>query len=240
MKSVAPALRGLIERYDKEPSVRALIRLALTGANFLVPGAGSVADIALDATVRKIASNRGRGFFDELAEGDFVSRELLENEDFVHCFAATLRCALNTHRQQKIRIFARLLKTPLSDTGTIADVDEYEYFLDILDDLNYREFQALRVLDSFSSRRRQDQPIDLQWTMTIWGDFQQELKQQLGIPEGATGEFMHRLSRTACYLEFSETAWDYEGGMGKLTPTYRRLMECIQENEADGNDRSST
>ena len=137
-------------------------------------------------------------------------------------------------------MFARLLKTPLSDTGTIADVDEYEYFLDILDDLNYRDFQALRILDSFSSRRRQDQPIDLQWTMTIWGDFQQELTQQLGIPVGATGEFMHWLSRTACYLEFSETAWDYEGGMGKLTPTYRRLMECIQESEADGNDKSST
>lgn len=233
------ALRDLIIRYDKQPSVRALIRFALTGANFLVPGAGSVADIALDATVRKIAGNRGREFFDELAEGDFVSRELLENEDFVHCFAATLSRALNTHRQEKTRMFARLLKTPLSDTGTISDVDEYEYFLDILNDLNYREFQALRILDSFNRQRPKDQPIDLQWTMTIWEDFEQELTHQLGIPASATGEFMHRLSRTACYLEFSGTAWDYEGGMGKVTPTYRRLLECIQKNETDGNDKSS-
>ena len=157
----------------------------------------------------------------------------MENEDFVHCFSATILPALNTHRQEKIQMFARLLKTPLSGGGGIEDVDEYEYFLEILHDLSYREFQALRILDSFGGRRQRDRPIDLMWTKTIWKDFEQALAERLGVPQGTTGEFAHRLSRTACFLEFSgTTTWDYAGGMGKLTPTYRRLMECVRVSES--------
>ena len=232
MKSITPDMKSLIERYDRQPVVQALIKLTLAGTDAVVPGLGAVAGIALESTAKKLVSERGRCFFDELVREDFLgSGELLENEAFIHCFSATILRALQTHRHEKIRMFARLLKMPLSGGGVFKDVDDYEYYLEILDDLNHREFQALRILDSFGSRRRRDQPIDLMWTKTIWKDFEQALTEQLGVPQGATGEFMHRLSRTACFLEFSGTTWDYAGGMGKLTPTYRRLMECVQERD---------
>lgn len=234
MKPIVPALQGLIERYDSQPVSQALIRLTLASIDTVVPLLGTAAGLALDTTAKKILGDRGQCFFDELGRGDFLRSEgLLTNEDFVHCYSATIRRALNTRRQEKIRMFARLLKTPLTDEGGIEDVDEYEYFLEILDELNHREFQALKILDSFGDRRQQHQPIDLMWTKTIWKDFEQALIEKLGMPQGATGDFMHRLSRTACYIEFSGSYWDYQGGMGRLTPTYRRLMEFVRERGSD-------
>ena len=232
-KPIAPPLplRRFAERYDQSPVIQALIRVALIGVDLAVPAVGSVAAIALDTTIKNIVSRRGQAYFDELAKGDFVARAgLLENEDFVHCFSATTTRALNTYRLEKVRMFARLLKTPMSAVGGIASVNEYEYFLSILDDLNFREILALRILDEFSGSDRKSGQNDAQWTMTFWDDFHQQVSKKLNIPLDEVGDFMVRISRTACYHEF-KGYYDVTGGMGMLSPTFGRLKEFIKDRE---------
>ncbi len=212
-----------IERYGQSSVIGALMQL--------IPGGlGSAIDAALVQTLEKVRRDRKFAFFDELAKGRIeLDEALLESEDFIHCFFATTKYALNSRRREKIQMFARLLKTPLSGVGGPADVDEYEYFLSILDDLNYREFQALRILDGFGEPAGDTDAVALRWTMMIWNNFQCELWTHLGVSADETKEFMNRISRTACYREFSGTIWDYEGGMGKLTRTYMRLKEYVGE-----------
>jgi len=54
-------------------------------------------------------------------------------------------------------------------------VDEYEDFLNILDELSYRELQALSILDQFSNRPRTSDQNDGQWANTFWEEFIQRV-----------------------------------------------------------------
>lgn len=60
-----------------------------------------------------------------------------------------MRFALDTRRREKTRMFARLFAGSLPEGG-LSDVDEYEDFLAILDELSYRELRALAILSTFA------------------------------------------------------------------------------------------
>jgi len=123
-------------------------------------------------------------------------------------------------------MFARLLKASLGEMGP-REVDEYEELLKILDDLSFRELEALTIMDSFSNSPRMSGQNDLQWTDTFWKEFEDRIVSDLGVPRDEVSDFMNRISRTACYEMFTGGYHDYTGGKGKLTPTYRRLKRFI-------------
>jgi hypothetical protein len=215
------ALQNLLKYYDNRV-IRALIQL--------VPcGIGSAVDVLLMKTVDNIREQRAKAFFDELSNGNMIVDEaLLESEDFLHSYFATAKMALNSRRREKIQMFARLLKSSISGEGP-QDSDEYEDFLGILDELSYRELQALAIMDEFSSLPRTEEQNDLTWTDTFWDKFVNRLEEKLKIPSEEVSDFMNRISRTGCYEMFTGSYWDYTGGKGKLTPTYKRLKRYIME-----------
>ena len=215
-------LQALLNRYHGNRVIRGLLQL--------VPfGIGSALDVVLVQTIEKIRMERAKEYLDELASGDLVvNPSLLESEDFLHCYALTTRLALNSRRREKIRMFARLLKNSLGVDGDI-NVDEYEDSVKILDELSYREVQALNLLDEYSAVPRDDQQNDLQWINLFWEEFENRLCMQLGIPQEQVGDFMNRIARTGCYETLTGTYWDYTGGKGKLTPTYRHFKAFIVE-----------
>lgn len=217
-------VQSLLNRYHGNRVIRGLLQL--------VPfGIGSALDVVLVQTIEKIRMERAQVYFDELASGDLVlNPSLLDSEDFLHCYALTTRLALNSRRREKIRMFARLLKNSLSVAGDI-DVDECEDFVKILDELSYREIQALNLLDEYSDVPRNDEQNDLQWINLFWDEFENRLYIQLGIPQEQVGDFMNRIARTGCYETLTGTYWNYTGGKGKLTPTYRHFKEFIVEAE---------
>ena len=216
---------SLLEKYENNPIIRSLIQL--------IPfGFGSALDVQLEMTIKEIRKERMAAFFDELAAGNIVVDEnLLKSEDFLHCYFSTVKYALNTRRREKIRMFARLLKSSLNE-DELHDTDEYEEFLNILDEFNFREIRALAILDSYSLRPRDKEVNDLQWVFSIWDDFSNQLSRELSIPENEVSNFMNRIIRTGCYEIFTGTFLDYEGGKGKLTPIYHRLKKFITDNES--------
>ena len=188
-------------------------------------------DVVLVGTIEKIRMERTQVYFDELASGDLVvNPSLLESEDFLHCYALTTRLALNSRRREKIRMFARLLKNSIKATGNV-DVDEHEDFANVLDDLSYREIQALNLLDEYSGVPKEDDQNELQWINIFWEEFETRLCIQLNIPEAQVPDFMNRIARTGCYEMLTGTYWDYTGGKGKLTPTYRHFKKFIVNTE---------
>jgi hypothetical protein len=215
-----PSIERLLARYEGNRVVRGLVQL--------IPlGVGGALDVVLIGTLKRIREERSRTFFDELAKTSApLDPALLQSEDFVHCFFSTARYALNSHRREKIEMFARLLKASLEETGP-KDVDEYEEFSAILDDLSYRELRALAIMDEFSDHPRTVDQNDLQWTITFWSEFEDQVVRDLGVPRNEVSDFMNRISRSGCYEMFTGGYFDYTGGKGKLTPTYKRLKQFV-------------
>ena len=209
---------SLAERYERNPVVRTLVRL--------IPYA-STAEAAVLTVVANIRRDRAQVFFDELASANAIDNpDLLKSEDFVHCFFSTAKFALNTRRREKIRMFARLLKRSTLHDGELADVDEYEDFLRILDEISYRELRALDTLETFYETHGADDQTDMQRLMGFWDEFCRRLSEDLQIPRDEVADFMSRIGRTGCLQE--HVGWDAATGMGKLTPTYFRLKEFVQ------------
>ena len=219
-------IQPLLEKYENNRVIRALVQL--------VPfGIGGAVDVVLTKTLENIQKERAEVFFHELATGDVVVDEkLLECEDFLHAYYATTKYALNSRRREKIRMFARLLKSSLTERE-ISDVDEYEDFLKILDELSYRELLALKVLDEYSSTPRTEEQNDFQWTNQFWDEFEQRLSDELSLPKDQVADFMNKIVRTGCYEIFTGMYWDYAGGEGKLTPTYYKLKKFIEVDNRD-------
>ena len=194
----------------------------------LIPYASVVEAAALTA-VDRIREDRALTFFEELAVANAIDNpELLEQEDFVHRFLTTMKFALNTRRREKIRMFGRLLKNSTLHDRELANVDEYEDFLGILDELSYRELRALAILDTFSGAAREENQNDMQWTMTFWDEFCRRLSDELPLPSDEVADYMKRISRTGCFQELVGY-YNARPGVGKLTPTYRRLCRHVRE-----------
>lgn len=212
-----------LEKYDNHV-IRGLIQL-------LPCGIGSAIDVALMKTLENIQRERTMAFFDELAKGDvIVDEELLKSEDFLHAYFATTKYALNTRRREKIEMFARLLKSSLTEEN-ISNIDEYEDFLKVLDELSYRELLALKILDKYSSTARSEAQKDLKWTNQFWNKFEKDITNELKIPKDQIASFMDKIARTGCYEMFTGAYFDYTGGKGKLTPMYQRLKKFIEDSE---------
>ena len=215
-------LQPLLKKYESNRVIRGLIQL--------VPfGVGGAIDIVLTKTLENIQEERAATFFDELAKDDVVVDEsLLESEDFLHAYFATAQYAFNSRRREKIKMFAKLLKSSLVEKD-ISDIDEYEDFLKILDELSYREILALNTLDEYSSTPRTEDQNDLQWTNQFWEEFEQRLSKELNLPENQVADFMNRIARTGCYEMFTGGFGGPTGGKGKLTPTYHRLKNFVED-----------
>jgi hypothetical protein len=215
----------ILESYEKKPVIRGLIQL--------IPfGIGSGIDVALTTQLDNIRNERAKEFFDELSSGDVeLTPELLESEDFLHCYFTTTKLALNSRRREKIRMFARLLKSATGEAN-FSSTDEYEDYLNILDELSYRELTILFKLHKYESEYfLKEGENDLQRATRFWDMFTKELTGQVGIPELEVDALLTRLNRTGCYETFVGSYWDYTGGKGKLTPTFYRLIELIKGND---------
>lgn len=214
-------LNYLIGKYESNLVIRGLIQL-------LPFGIGGTIDMVLNQTSEKIQRERATAFFEELSSGDtIVDESLLKSEDFLHAYFATTKFALNSRRREKIQIFARLLKNSFTE-HEIQDIDEYEDYLKILEELSYREIIALKIMDDFSMTPREKEQNDLQWTDMFWSDFEKRLSTTINMPTEQVADFMNRISRTGCYELFTGRYLGHTGGKGKLTPTYQKLKKFIE------------
>lgn len=220
-------IEQLANRYQANPTIRGLIQL--------IPfGVGSAADVALITILENIREDRAREFFDELKKGDMLlTPEIIESEDFLHCYFSTVRAALNSRRREKIRYFARLLTSSIN-SSEISTVDEYEECLSILDELSFRELGILVVLsryekeDPYHARRN-----DLQQANQFWDKFSSEVCSRFSIPNGELNGSLTRLNRTGLYGIIIGTYLGYTGGRGKLTPLYAKLEKLIRPEESE-------
>ncbi len=214
---------NLLKRYENSPIIRSLIQL--------IPcGVGSALDTAITIKIINMREKRLRVFYDKLGEGDIIlTPDLLESEDFLHYYISTCKAVINTKRSKKVEFFAKLLKAYII-YDELKQLDEYEDYLKILDDLSYRELVILTKLESYEDQYlRENDENDLQFCSKYWDKFIKELIYELKVQEDEIDATLTRLNRTGCYETFIGSYWGYSGGKGRITPTFKRLKKYIME-----------
>lgn len=217
----------LANRYQTNPILRGLIQV--------IPlGIGSAADVALVTILENIREDRAKEFFDELGNGAIqLTPEIIEKEDFLHCYFSTVRAALNTRRRAKIRYFARLLTSSIC-SSEIATVDEYEECLGIIDEISYRELGILVVLSRYEKEYPyQARENDIQRANRFWDQFSSEVCSKFSIPKEELDGILTRLNRTGLYRTSVGGYLGYTGGRGKLTPLYTKLEKLIRPEKGE-------
>lgn len=214
---------NLLKRYENSPIIRSLIQL--------IPcGVGSALDTAITIKIINMREKRLRVFYDKLGEGDIIlTPDLLESEDFLHYYISTYKAVINTKRSKKVEFFAKLLKAYII-YDELKQLDEYEDYLKILDDLSYRELVILIKLETCESKySKEDDENDLQYCSRYWDEFKSKLIFELRIQEDEIESLLTRLNRTGCYETFTGNYLDYTGGKGRTTPTFKKLKKYIME-----------
>lgn len=208
--------KELLARYAASPVVRGLVQL--------IPyGVGGGLDVAIVTAYDNIQQRRLREFFDRLSAGSIrLSPQLIESDDFLHCFFATVQSVARTHRQQKIHLFANLLSSIAS--GQVTDVDAYEEYLRILDELSYRELLLLSLLDRYE--RTSHRPAGSEraaFTMSFWSAFLNEAVSLLSVGATEVQATLTRLNGSGCYATYIGA---YGGSdQGRLTALWHKLRE---------------
>jgi len=210
--------------------VRALIQLDPTG---IFPAAG----VLTSAAIQRIQEKRAKVFFDELGRGEIrLTPELIQSENFLHSYFATVKAALNSHREEKVRMFARLFRAAAQSKvlSSVEGVDEYEEYLSILDDLTIKEMRVLVALENYERKYYSGSQVKRE--VSTEGLLRDEVACILGIPkEEITDEELRgivvRLNRTGCYALMG-----WRNGPARdcsLTEIYFRLKSLVQDE--DGN-----
>lgn len=209
----------LLERYEHQPILRGLVQL--------IPlNIGAAYESALLTKLNEYRAERLRTFFDELESGRIeLSRDVIESEDFLHSYFATLRAVLSTRRRQKIRYLARLMKSAFS-ADRFESVDQYEELLAIVDDLSFRELVALSILAECETATPQEAiENELQRANKLWPAFEKKVADRLGISATDLSPLLTRLQRSGCYAEITGGYYDYTGGRGRLTSLYYAIAK---------------
>jgi hypothetical protein len=122
----------LSTRYARSPIIRSLLSL--------LPFSGP-ADELMRHRAEEIHQERLLAFLDEVQDGTKdLTTDVIESEDFLHCFFKTTRVALHSRRREKIRMFARMLTAGVESGVIREDSGKYEELLATLDSLSLREF----------------------------------------------------------------------------------------------------
>lgn len=216
---------SLAIQYSKNPAIKALLRL--------IPGWSS-ADGLLQTHADEIKRERLRYFFDELAKGKIpLTEDLLQSDDFLHCYFKAAQAAVKSHRREKVEMFARMLCGSL-ESRRFSGIEQYEELVDVLDSMSLREFAALKLLRDFEiTYAAKKYENDVERIRAYWPEFKEQACRSLGIESDEFDPFMERLQRTGLYTRNTDAFWDSSPRFGKTTRQFEKLCSLVQEDAAE-------
>jgi len=224
-KQLDITLTTLYDSYDNQPIIKSLIQLiAVNGIPI-----GSLIDTSLGKYVSNLKSNRLKIFFDELNAGEIeLTDDIIEQNDFLSAYFSTINYIIRTRSDEKIKCFARILKK--LNSGNI-DINEFEDFTSIFNELSEREFAILIIKYQFEQNNEKNtkELNPAQLTASYWDDFKSEVCLKIGLPEKELDPMLVRLQRTGCYNKHKGYWEDGSNERGDTTELFKRLYELIDK-----------
>jgi len=193
----------------------------------LIPGGSSV-DVLMQERSEQIKKQRLDAFLDECISGNLtLTEEIIQSEDFLHCYFKTAQAAINTRRQEKIRLFAQLFTATFKD-NRFKKVDEFEERLAMLDDLSYREILILAIMEKYEKMNPKSANIpDMRIIDGYREPFIDEVCRSAKLPKDDLIGVFKRLERSGLYASLTHLATGFEVGNGYLTSNYYSLRNFI-------------
>lgn len=189
---------------------------------------GSAAVTAWD----EFLENKKRIFFEELENQNIeLHEDLIKSNDFLHSYFVTFEAVKRTRRKEKIQYFARLFSSVLSAEG-LKNLDEFDSYLEALDNLSYREIKALKILHELEVKNgvsSDDHSVSrLKKTSAFWEHLVDEIACELEIPPNEVNDILIMTERTGCYISARPQANDYRRVSGTTTDTFKNLIQIIK------------
>ena len=195
----------------------------------------AIAEAGILASYKWWRARRLYVFTDEIISLNLnPTEEQVKSREFSEAFGAAAERVLRTKREEKIRLLARLFASYVETNDCSPEAfDAFEEELDILDEVEYREFQLLLVLWGHELQfpaNSNENPA--QRTEHYWRDFQAEVTKELGVGIDELNAMLQRLTRTGLYQIITGNYWGYLGDRGYLTPLFDRLLRKLRTQES--------
>lgn len=210
------------------PAVRTVVQAVATLVGH--PIAGLAADNLLTHRRETLGQRRIGLLGEEFVRAgkipaDEMRRRIIEDDPFATAVIATFEVVSRTERDEKIRMFARMLSN--YDTIVVGSTkDDYEELLRTLDGMSYREWQILLTLKNLEDdepRRRSQSSLPHNY----WPEFTDKAARN-GVPRDELAGFVTRLVRTGCFQLIDQSAFRGDKMMGRTTPILIRLVEATE------------
>jgi hypothetical protein len=227
MENVDSMVTKLYKSYEDKPILKALIQA--------ISPIGAAADTILSTYVNKLKVDKLHAFFEQLGNGDIdLTEEIIDNTDYLHAYFATINYVLLNRSKLKIRSFAEILKSLYRDD---INIDEFEDYAKIFDELTEREFIILSVKYEFEKHAAstQDTFNPLQRTNSYWEDFKSEVKTKLNIGGDELNAMLLRMQRTGCYQKHQGYWPDSHEEIGDTTAILQTIINVIKYREPQSN-----
>jgi hypothetical protein len=220
-----------METYSRNPTVRGIVEV--TKALPIVGSIMAIFDASVLASLEQYREKQFQIFLDEIASSGLnpdVPIPDSKQGDVIRAILITTEAVARSHREEKIRAFARLLISGLQEPPRIAILDEFDDYVSILDEVSWREWQMMAILSEYEDRYRSvTHEPDYKEIREYWDKFVADLTLRLGIPAPEASGLIARLGRTGLYEVLVVSLYGGNVTVGTLTGTYYRLAEVLHD-----------
>jgi len=213
-KNLDKLLTNASREYSKRTSIRALVPL--------IPYVGSSIDVLLGSKAQKFAEERKERLYTELKaeieklDEPKIDKEYLQSEEWFDILLQAIDKTVRTRSKEKIKLFAKVLKGALLFSG-LDKGSRAEEYLNVLSELTINEVRLAKVvfdLKEVDITREKDNELFRRCTFIDKEDFP---------------FYMKRLEKAGLVREMVGMIADYEGGIYKITATFTKMMDFLNE-----------
>jgi hypothetical protein len=222
----------LHEQYEHEPGVRVLVEAISAYTGFPI---GAVVDTFVGNKVKEMQASRIRSFYNELNNGEIeLNEDIIENDTFLHSYFSVLNYVARSKDDEKASRFAKIIKNLYRKE---IDLDQFEDYISIFNELSDREFAILCIKMEYEKQAVPDEAIfgldkpsnPYQKTSAYWKDFEKEVVIKLKIEKEELNASLFRLQRTGCYMIHTGYLDMKNNGCGDTTIIFKKLYKIIKE-----------
>jgi DNA-binding MarR family transcriptional regulator len=210
----------LYRSYEKQPLIIGLIK-ALGPIPKMVDG-------FLGTRITNLRAKRLHHFYEELNSGDVeLSQDLIDNDTFLHAYFSTVEYVARTRSDEKIKRFAKLLKSWYAEDITI---DYFEDYINTFNDLSDREFLILSILFRHEQRNPLvDEPNPMKKAQHHWQQFTEEIQETLSIEPPELAAMLLRMEGKGCFMRLLGYYDSMNTGIGYTTSLFQQIHDIVHQ-----------
>ena len=151
-----------------------------------VPIIGDLIDSSIEYTLTEFQQKKRDQLLEIILSSDIhITSEAVNDVEFIVNFAKTLGVVNKLATNDKVKYFANLLKNTYFMNNSI-NADTYDEYLNILEDISFREIQYLCYLYNYSKDKN----------IKRWGSFKESFSKNFSIDKKLIYPIYYRLKRT--------------------------------------------